>query len=728
MKQFLSAAILVMISVISVHSQQTVRYDDPEAGYYLGLELFNKEKYSASKEIFSHLVTIISDKNSGIRVSSEYHKALCAYELSNNDAKYLLEQFIQNHPESAGVQHAYFQLGKICYRDKDYRDALVYFGKTDIRQLTNKEVAEYYFRKGYSYMKEKQYKEAREAFFEIIDTESEYKNQATFYYSHIAYMENDLETAVTGFNKIKDDPGYSDIVPYYLIDIYYLQGNYDEVIRSSRSLLADKKNKQNSEISRIVAESYFKTRRYSEALPWFEAYFAEEKGKITRLDYYQIGYCYYQTSGYDKAAEALQKATGPADSLSQNAFYHLGSCYINKGEKKFAQGAFLSAYKLGFDKEIKENALFNYAKLSYELTYDPYNEAIKALRQYIADYPDSKRTDEAYSYLVDLFISTKNYREALETIDKIKTKDEKMLTAYQKITYYRGIEIFNDRDYFEAIKMLRKSLDYNYDKAITALANYWIGESYFRLSSFEFAQEYYKKFQALPAASQTDVFKRNAYDMGYSLYMQKKYAEAVTCFQKYINQSSAEPALITDACLRIGDSYFIDKKYDDAFAFYDKAIQRGGTGSDYAIYQKALAIGGKGDFAQKASLLQDFLWRFEKSVYAEDAIFELATTSLILNKDDQALTYFKQITDKYPSSRHVKKSLLKIGLIYFNRDNNDLAISTLKKVIQDYPGSIESKEALESLRDIYTDMNRVDEYSFCKPVSIAAGFADLYCK
>ena len=34
---------------------------------------------------------------------------------------------------------------------------------------------------------------------------------------------------------------------------------------------------------------------------------------------------------------------------------------------------------MDFDQSIKEDALFNYAKVTYELSYTPFNEAIRAL-------------------------------------------------------------------------------------------------------------------------------------------------------------------------------------------------------------------------------------------------------------------------------------------------------------------------------------------------------------
>ena len=47
----------------------------------------------------------------------------------------------------------------------------------------------------------------------------------------------------------------------------------------------------------------------------------------------------------------------------------------------------LIAASLDFDDEIKESALFNSAKINYELSYSPFNETLNSFDKYIASYP-----------------------------------------------------------------------------------------------------------------------------------------------------------------------------------------------------------------------------------------------------------------------------------------------------------------------------------------------------
>src|SRR4030066_226190 len=129
--------------------------------------------------------------------------------------------------------------------------------------------------------------------------------------------------------------------------------------------------------------------------------------------------------------DCFPKATGEKDSIAQNAYYHLGDCYVKNSPhsgglaaKVLAKNSFEMAYKLDFDKTITEDALFNYAKLCYELSFSPFNEAISALNEYISKYPNSPRLDECYKYLVSVYLSTKNYNEAMKSIESIKSLND----------------------------------------------------------------------------------------------------------------------------------------------------------------------------------------------------------------------------------------------------------------------------------------------------------------
>jgi TolA-binding protein len=127
----------------------------------------------------------------------------------------------------------------------------------------------------------------------------------------------------------------------------------------------------------------------------------------TRADYYQLGYAYYKSDSCLMAEDWFKKSIGDADSISQAAHYHLAECYVKLNKKAYARSSFREAYKQDFDAQIKEDALFNFAKISYELSLHPFNDAIVAFEEFINTYPNSTKLSNAYEYLVAVYYTTK---------------------------------------------------------------------------------------------------------------------------------------------------------------------------------------------------------------------------------------------------------------------------------------------------------------------------------
>ena len=95
---------------------------------------------------------------------------------------------------------------------------------------------------------------------------------------------------------------------------------------------------------------------------------------------------------------------------------------------------------------FQEDALFNYAKLTYETSYSPFGEAIDAFQQYIEQYPGSDRLEEAYNYLVTTYMQVKNYKAALASLDKIRSKNSRLEEADQRVAFLRGLELFKNME------------------------------------------------------------------------------------------------------------------------------------------------------------------------------------------------------------------------------------------------------------------------------------------
>ncbi|MBI9035166.1 MAG: tetratricopeptide repeat protein [Bacteroidales bacterium] len=703
--------LLAFIAVLPLKAQRISSKTQAENKFKLAVELFEDKKYGAARQAFNNILDHQEILPNHQRSETAYYLAMCALKLDNGNAEKLLEEYLSENPEHTKTQKMYFHLANHQFNDKQYSDALKYYKKTNLRNLSNQEITQYYFKKGYCHLKKNDLDDAEMAFNEIKDIPSEYQEDALYFYSHLQYEKGNHSIALEGFEKLRDSKKYSKNVTSYIIQTYFTQERYTELIEIAAPYIKTAAREQKAELSRLLGESYYRTDDMANALPYLESYQTLSRGKVSRENHYQLGYIYYHNKLFEQAMKQFEYAADGNDALAQNAHYHLGMCYIQTDQKRFAGNSFMKAYQYDFESEIKEDALFNFAKLAYENIDGIYTNAVDAIQEYIKQYPNSSRADLARSYLVDIFMSTNDYKKALASFDQITLKNRKLKEAYQKIAFNRGLELYNDNNFYEAISTLTKSQSYDYDRNLNALSYYWIAESYFQLKKFRESATFFGKFIEMPGAYSIKEFPRAYYGKAYAHFQQKQYSDAIVSFRKYIaGTKDREKNLTSDALCRLGDCYFVNKQYDLAISYYDKAINSRGVDADYAMYQKALAIGGQGNFSGKIAELNRLLSAYSRSTYADDAEFGCGLSYLLINNNEKAVGHFKNVINKYPNSSYVPQSMLKTGLVYYDLMQNELALNTLKQVVVKYPGTKESKQALNSIRNVSVEMNQVDDY------------------
>jgi TolA-binding protein len=716
-RYLLSALLLFFAQSDHAFAQQTAAYTDPDRYYKMAMELFNKEKYSAAADEFNRYFNVAgqSDLN---KTNAEYFSALCSVELFHPDAEKKLAAFINDHPENVYAKFAYFQMGRIYYKQKKYKGAIDWFEKADIAVLNNDEIAEYYFKLGYSYYMKGDMQKANANFHSILNTDSKYKTAALYYYAHTAYANNNYATALENFEKLKESETFGPMVPYYIVQIYFEQQKYDELLTYAAPLLENPKLQNATDIKRLVAEAYYRKGDFTNALKYLEDY-RKNFPQPSRGDYYQIAFCDYKLGNYENAIADFQKVINIKDSLAQNAYYHLADCFIKNNNKENARSSFQFASKMDYDKAIKEDALFNFAKLSYELNYQPV--AVNAFRDYLKAYPQSAKTDQANELLAQLYLTTKNYKDALASLETITNKSASAKAAYQKVAYYRGIEFYNDGDKEKAIGLFNKAITTNSDASIQALAMYWKAEALYDQRKYDDAIKEYRIFIFNPQSVNLANYNNANYGMGYSYFKKENYGDAQTWFRKYIKDKDAtDAARYNDALIRVGDAFFMQKDYINAQSFYSDAIANNANASDYCLFQKGMMQGIQGNMTAKEATMEQLIAKYPKSSYADDATFESGAALIVLNKEDDAEKQFRKIISSYPQSNYVKKAKLNIGLIYYNDKKDDKALELFKQVIKDYPATPEATEALTAVKNIYVNSGKPDEYfAYAKNVSFA---------
>ena len=709
MKKSLLGLLFTLVWALSGTAQQTEHYTHPEAKYEKARDMFQKQQYVAAQKLFLEVLHESHDASGEILINAEFYAAVCALELYNRDAELLVDEFIKNHPHSPRRLELHYVMANHMFSRKKYRDAVKWFELIAPNQLSKEQQLEYRFKLGYSYFETENYDKAKEQFIQVKDSKSSYAPGAKYYYGHIAYEQKQYETALKHFLPLQNDEQYGPIVPYYIAQIYYQQEKYDELFAISEKLLSGEP-KRKEEIERMIGEAYYQQEDYAKAAVYLENYRAS-KAPMKVADYYKLGYSYYKMERYQDAIGAFNRIVDSRDSLAQNAYYHLADCYLKEGMKPQALSAFSSAAGLKFNPEITESARFNYAKLSYEVG-NPYNDPGRELQKFLEDYPNSKYFRDASNYLIQAYMSTKDYDRALKSLERLPLDDPSLRQAYQKIALYRGLELFNNRQWQPAIDHFDKSLTQKIDQSMVARAIYWKAEAQFQQNRFKEAVENYLTFQGMGISKNLPEYHRSNYGVGYAYFQDKDYNKSATYLKRYVdNPGTDEKAMVQDGWLRLADSYYAIRGFFTAVRYYESAIQIGGPATDYGYFQKAICQGLQGKSAEKIVELRELIQKLPGSDLVDDAWYELAVSQMESGKAEEALASFDQVVRGFPSSFYRVKAMLQMGLIYYNTDENDRALTTLKQLVSEYPNAPEVAQAVKLAERIYTETNDIEGYA-----------------
>jgi tetratricopeptide (TPR) repeat protein len=697
MKKLVFVLFFATLTSLSSFAQKTYELLTPEETFYQAQDLFAHEKYVAAKAAFEAYIGK-SNATAPYRIDAEYYQGLCAMNLFHPDAEFLLTTFVRNHPDSHWKQSVYLELGNFKYKSKNYKQCLEWFNQVEERQLLVDEQPSFYYKRGYAQFNQKQFKESRVDFAKVKDGNSEFAPAATYYYSYMAYTAQDYQVALEGFSKLKEDKDFKAVVPYFISQILYLQKKYDELLAYAPALISSEENVKNNypnaneEIAHLVGDAYFIQKDYAHALPFLEKYHNSPAAKPSAEDYYQLGFTYYSTGNFQKALDAYSNCTKDDNALSQLANYNMGDCYLKLEQKEYARTAFEAASKQTFNQEIQEDALFNYAKLAFELSYNPFHEAITAFEDYLQKYPDSPRHDEAYSFLLNVYLKTRNYERALESLDKIKVKDISTKSAYQVVAFNRGVELYQAESFARAADFFNKSLQYPQSPTLVAQTKYWLAEMQYKQGNYAKAKELYQACIAEPAAFNSDYYGLAQYGLGYTFFKmglaQKDYedskafyANANSAFRKFVEVKEADVAKVSDAYLRIGDCFFVSKSYKQAIEAYGK----GSNGQkDYINYQKALCYGYEGDLNKKVELLAGIVNSNSNSRYKTDAAFELGDTYLEQEKYGLAKSTFLELLADEPNTLFARRIWVDLCLIYREEGNTEKLKESWNKLYAEY--------------------------------------------
>ena len=708
-KRIITAIVLVCLFMTGVFAQNTLVKTSDDDLFRKGLELLDKQKYGAAREIFSQYIRI--QPSSEKSIDAEYYIAFCALSLYNADGEDLINNFISKYPYHSKTTLAYYDLGNVYYNTKKYDKAIEFFEKVNPEMLTESQKTEAKFKLGYSYFTKKDFEKAAPCFNEVKTKNNKYTYAACYYAGYSELKNGSYTDALTDLTKAETNEDYKNLVPHMITNIYYRQGRYDDVITYGEKALQNPSVQIKSEISLMVADAWYFKKDYKKALENFDKYLNEDKGSATREILYRIGYSQFKNEKYEAAATTFKTIASNTDTLGQSSAFYLGYSYLKTGAKEFALNAFDQARRLDFNKKTKEEALFYFGKVDYDLSR--YHDAIAPLKEYVATYSQGKHYDEANELLSEAFFKTNDYAEAVTHIEGLKTRSTRTNEAYQKHTYYRGTELFNAGQYSEAKKMFSKSMLFNFDRDIYAAAAFWKAEVYSINKEYDDAINTYAIVFEKTGDDDNIYHLKSRYGIGYAYYNTKKYDKALPHFRAYAVklEKASDKLFYTDALLRIGDLYYVDKKYSEALKYYDLAIKNSSTDIDYAYYQKGIVQAYDDKLAEAKNSFSIVIDKYPGSLYYEAAIFQKAQIDFRNDNLKAAADGFsKLIGTKLNNQPYEPEALLKRASIYGYQKKYEEALADYNTILDKYYNLPIQENALRGAKETYAALDRSADF------------------
>src|SRR5690606_11201197 len=183
-----------------------------------------------------------------------------------------------------------------------------------------------------------------------------------------------------------------------------------------------------------------------------------------------------------------------------------------------------------------------------------------------------------------------------------------------------------------------RSLEFNINKEFNTRATYWLAQTYYQKGNYTSAIVRYERILNENFAEKQQL----TYDLGYAYFKSKKFAQAQKYFSEYLKNPKTE--FKNDAELRLADTYYADNQLNEAIAIYDKTE----NADDYTLFQKAMALGFKGDTEAKISSLKSLRSKYKSSEYADDALYEIGTAYAANEDFSNANDYFSQVIKTSP--------------------------------------------------------------------------------
>ena len=674
-------SLIILITIIPIYSQtDSQKFDEAMNAYHnqqyaqsnrLFEEFFNEYKivdevyatakyYSAESLLklgrkdeaaigFEYLVKTYNWSN--YRDKALYNLGLIyfsagKYELSRNKLKLLLNDY----PESEFYGNALYWVGESFSTENKPKEAIQFLEEA-VADTRNKKYADY----------------TLYALANAYEQTGDYNNAVKYYDQLLTYHKN---SALANSAQIRIGICY-----------FKLKDCQSSIVELKSPKLTNLSDDMYSESIYLLATSYYRVGEYNDAeKSYLEVLQKFPDAKYARNSKYGLAWTYFQLKKYNQAFTEFDTLSTESDSIGIKSFFWKGECKRYLGKNNEAGAIYKEFLELYPNEPLAK-------EVQYQLgvVYFNTNNTDLATRYLISanSSDDDVVKAKSFAMLGEIELNKGNFKAAKNYFEIVLANQGAEKSVHNRALLGLGISLFHLNDNKTALKYLT-DLE-NADPGFEAQKlNFFLAENYFAIGDFKSALNNYNS----SSGTDQEINSQTLYGKAYCYFNLGDYENAAYQFSDYIKKNPKNKRL-SDAKLRLADSYFGSKNYSAASKVYQELFSADAKLSTdpYARYQYAQALYKSGKTNEAINEFRSIQEKFPNSEYAEVSLYTIGWIHFQKKEYSQAIEQYNNVIAKYPKTKLEPIIYYSIGDANFNMENYDTAIDNYEKVISQFPSS-----------------------------------------
>ena len=698
--------LLIVLSVIALIYTPTVYNQSISAEFKKAMDFYNQQLYADAQKVFDKIIKDYGIEDE-IYTSARFYSANSLLKMGKKDEAACGFEFIVNAVVwSKFREESLFTLGLIYYDLHRYalcrKNLLMLIYQYPGSEHTG--TAMYWV--GESYAAEDKLDEAIDFLKQAIEDKSsnKFRDYSLYALASVYEKRKDYENAVKYYDELLTyHPGSSLAIQTQVrigVCYFYLKDYYNSILELSNPSVKNISNNNLAEALYILANSHYRVEEYENAVNIYSEIIEKfPDSKIFRNAQYGLGWAKFQQAKYNDAYNVFNYLSQGEDSIAIQSFIWKGEAKRYAGNYKDALKIFedfLKLYPSDPSLQVVENliGLIYFEQQNYDLSSKYLSNATSS--------GDPVTRAKAFTMIGEIELNKKNYIKARGNFEPAVRITDAESAVHLRALLGLGVSLYFLGEQEKAAEYLRDAENIN-PAFETDRINFYMAECYFKSGRY---QEALSRYNAINS-NDGDFVKQAVYSKGYCYFNLGNYDNAAYQFSEFIEKYPNDTR-ITDAKLRLADSYFGSKNFTAASRIFKQIFQSGKYSTDdpYTYYQYAQALYKSGETGSAVNEFRTLQQKFPKSVYAENSLFTIGFIRFQNGEFKDAIVDYRNVLLVYKNSSLAPVVYYSIGDAYFNMEMYDSAIVNYQNVLTKYPSSDYVFDAVNGIQYSYVVMGK----------------------